>query len=749
MIKIAFHADNDTNSDAEAVNAAMVSENPDLYCFVGDGPYAKSGTKWVTQQKKHFDDKKDKMIWSRGNHDEDESESKQTQKDMEAWFPEAKGVGISDCWLSSRQVGNVYVISMDSQDLRVEFEDEQFNWVKSELQKAKQLRASGQIDWIVTLFHKPWFTEKTSHSPYTAVRFLYKDIFRDAQVDFMIHGHNHNTQLWKPMIPNQSKANGEGEELFTLMPDGKTYDFSKDHGAAFIVTGHSAHEWNKISEQNPHVMHHRDSGKFGYTLIEFDGKKAKVLSKDTDKTVTFQYDVSREGGVIEPDCSDPAKCKDPQTGECRLIGPNEHKSPTDGTCQQNPPTGCQSGECKDPVSQQCRPIETDEIVDENGFCKKKPPTGGIICPRDYHFEPELNKCIPDLEPKLNPICPAGTKWNGSICEPDTTNPPCLQGECKDVITGQCRPIGSDEIKDVNGFCRPKPVTGCPDGQCKDVVTGICRAIGANEQKNPTTGLCESKPPVGCPDGQCKDPTTQQCRPIGPNEEKDANGFCKPKTQPGGDIDENGMRLLHKITGKKVDMEKGSDHRNGQRYNCNHKFKNYMVQGYFKLGKGQEKIEHKTDGPNHGGCKSLPICMWYELGYEIATGRSELQYEAPHPDNHDVPDSALDLQVEVKVQPESWIGYEIAIWDSAEGRRMEQWIDPDPFDAQGKPKNGWVKCLQATEKGQIFPKEFFPRNLDELIPKFENGFESEIRMHRGTNHDTEMKWVRVFEIIPPN
>src|SRR5687768_10991074 len=113
MAKLVFYADNDVTSGAEAVNTAMLKENADAYCFVGDGPYSSSGTGWVAQQKKAFDDKKDKMIWSRGNHDCSESESRKTQTDMEAWFPEAKGVGITDCWLSAKQVGNVYVISMD------------------------------------------------------------------------------------------------------------------------------------------------------------------------------------------------------------------------------------------------------------------------------------------------------------------------------------------------------------------------------------------------------------------------------------------------------------------------------------------------------------------------------------------------------------------------------------------------------------------------------------------------------------
>ena len=692
LVKLIAFGDNDSTGDANNVLAAIMKENEvSQYLFLGDGPYAKSGVKWTQMMAKYFDDAKKKLLMiTRGNHDEDESESKQTQKDIEAWYPELKALGISDTWLSAKQVGNVYIINMDTQDLRVEFEDEQFKFVTDELVKAKQLRAEGKIDWIIVLFHKPFFTLKSSHSPYTAVRFMYRTIFRDAQVDFCLSGHNHNTQLWFPMIPNDSKANGEGEQLFKYAADNKTFDFTQDHGQLFIVNGISGHEFNPISDSGSgvaNVQFYRDDA-FGYTSLEINGKKAKVLSKKTDGTVDFEYNVTREGGVIDP----PVKCKD--------------------------------NECKDRTTGKCRAIGANEIVDSEGFCKTKddpdPDPTTKKCPKGYEFDPSLGHCIPLIDPVDEPDCGEGWKWNKitKLCERDGTIPPV---DCTNP------------------------------NECKDPQTGKCRSIGANEQKNPNTGLCETKVVTGCKDNECKDPVTKQCRPIGANEEKDTNGFCKPKTpDPGGDIDANGMRLLQKITGNTVDMEKGTDHRNGQRYNCNHKFLNYMVQGYFKLGKGQAKIEHKTDGPNHGGCTKLPICMWYEMGYEIATGRSELQYEAPHPDNHDIPDSALDFQKEVKVQPESWIGYEIAIWDSTEGRRMEQSIDPDPFDSTtGKPKNGWVKVLGATEKGQLMPKEYYPRNLKELIPKFENGFESEIRMHQGINHDTEMKWVKVYEIIPPN
>ena len=601
--------------------------------------YSESGTGWVDQMKASFDDKKDKLIFSRGNHDEDESESKQTQEDIEAWFPAAKGIGFEDTWLTAKQVGNVYVISMDTQDLDIEFKRDQFNWVQSELVKAKDLRAAGTIDWIIILFHKPFFTLKSSHSPYTAVRFLYKELFRDAQVDFCVSGHNHNTQLWLPMVPNDSEANGEGQQLFTKLPDG-TFDFTKDHGAAFIVTGHAGHEWNSISDSGggvANVQHYRDDGKYGYTVIETTGKTAKVLSKDVDNATTFEYKVSRGGGVIvePPDCPDPAKCKDPQTGECRPIGVNEHKSPTDGSCQQN----------------------------------TTPQPGGTICPRDYHFDQSLQKCIPDLEPQLNPICPAGTTWNGSVCV-GTVTPPCPDNQCKDLTTGLCRPIGPDEFKDPFGACKPKPTVICPDGQCKDVSSGLCRAIGADE-------------------------------------ERDVNGFCKTKTpQPGGDwvLDSNGVGWSPDTTGETVGIEMSRDEATDDRWSGNVTGLRNGFEATF-IGKSMETsgdahFAMKQFGGNHSG-SGASSQRWYDNGLR-QDGTVQLQWEGPHPSNHDyeLPDTKQPIKKISKGLEGNWIGLK---WrcetvtpngsPANGGVRVRMWVDEDPLDATtNKPKNGWKPVL---------------------------------------------------------
>lgn len=222
---------------------------------------------------------------------------------------------------------------------------------------------------------------------------------------------------------------------------------------------------------------------------------------------------------------------------------------------------------------------------------------------------------------------------------------------------------------------------------------------------------------------------------------------------GGEVefDEHGTKLIYKVPdkSKRVKMNKGKDHENGQRYNINHRFKNNMMIGYFKTGKGQEKIEQKLDGPNHGGCKSLPNCMWYEPSIVVDTGKIELGGEWPHPENK----SGLRMDFHKDIDggiKEQWLGYCVICYTNKQGQRViEQWCAKDPFLPDGKPKNNWELNLRSTETGdgKMFPAKYVPRDLDKVM-NHEDGFEAEIRMHGATEGDTEMKWCYVYEITPP-
>jgi hypothetical protein len=237
-----------------------------------------------------------------------------------------------------------------------------------------------------------------------------------------------------------------------------------------------------------------------------------------------------------------------------------------------------------------------------------------------------------------------------------------------------------------------------------------------------------------------------------------------------EFDEFGTKMLYLTTGQFVDVKVGGNPSgHGQRYNVDHKFKNYMQIGYLKTAKGQELIELKTDGPCHG-CKvdgkehpaPIPIGMWYEPHLDLESGKSSLHAEAPHKPRHDFHDLQCEKLVSIEGNvDEEWLGYCVVAYTNNQSQRViEQWVDRHPFDSNGKPVNNWVQTLRAVEKGdgKMFPlkangiKVTFPRDLDAVINyEFGNAFEAEIRNFHSEDKDEEgrnMKWAYVYEIIPP-
>jgi hypothetical protein len=96
------------------------------------------------------------------------------------------------------------------------------------------------------------------------------------------------------MVVDKSQGgNGVGLPLYSLLPDGVTFDFAKEHGWLTIVSGHGGHEHNKINESgNQNVMWYNDTD-FGYTVIEIVGKQAHVIAKDITGKILYDYKVQK------------------------------------------------------------------------------------------------------------------------------------------------------------------------------------------------------------------------------------------------------------------------------------------------------------------------------------------------------------------------------------------------------------------------------------------------------------------------
>jgi hypothetical protein len=206
------------------------------------------------------------------------------------------------------------------------------------------------------------------------------------------------------------------------------------------------------------------------------------------------------------------------------------------------------------------------------------------------------------------------------------------------------------------------------------------------------------------------------------------------------FDSDGIRCIYQPTSTAfIPMEYGARHENGDRYNANHKFINYEVTGYY-LTSQTEKIEMKTDGPNHSGCDELPRCEWSEPRIDIANAKASISSEWPHPVNH--PDAACPSCQTLNINlEERWIGYKVIAYAAPSGYRVyEQWLDPDGLDAQNKPANHWVRMMIETNTGQVMP------NPMRALPTEGAGLEAEIRCHQG--HETEMKFGKIQEIVAP-
>jgi hypothetical protein len=346
MTKIVIFGDPDCTADTVKVLDAIFKfdANADLFVNEGDNGYNGKYKKSIALLEKYFpanSPQRKKLRIVLGNHDHEESEPAETEAAYGAFFPEQyKSPPEFDKtdqswentkWLVGEQVGDIYNFIMNSQDLDIVFKRNQYNWVVKQLGIAATLRKSGKIKWIIGHTHKPWFTLKSSHSPYTDVREIYTKLFENL-VNQMWHGHNHNDQAWRSMIAIKVSGNASGKVIESLLADGKTIDHSKHHGWTTNINGHSGHEHNKFKEDakaNKNVMWANDSV-FTYSVVEsLPNGLLNTKWKDVAGKVLFEYNISIGATVSQPQTPSPtpdnSKPTSPPPGEGYKWDPKQKK----------------------------------------------------------------------------------------------------------------------------------------------------------------------------------------------------------------------------------------------------------------------------------------------------------------------------------------------------------------------------------------------------------------------------------------
>jgi predicted phosphodiesterase len=278
-ILITAVGDTTCSEDAKRTFQNMVNENPDVNLFLGDSSYKRDALCFIDIIKS-YNGLKEKTIFSRGNHDDKENESDTVKLQLEQYFE------INE-WTTTKQVGNVYIICMNSQDQVWDLKNrEQHKWVKSKLEEAVKLRdEEKKIDWVIVMVHKPLYTLQGGHTPERKARDVYQPLFDQYQIDFVLHGHSHNMQRTHPI-----KYGGLDNEPIVTASD---LDFSQDHGQIYIVSGAGGRELYEFDEPTNRWTPFAYNKGFGYHLFEVQGKKMDVYAKSNDDKVLEHFTIEK------------------------------------------------------------------------------------------------------------------------------------------------------------------------------------------------------------------------------------------------------------------------------------------------------------------------------------------------------------------------------------------------------------------------------------------------------------------------
>ena len=215
-----------------------------------------------------------------GNHDSDEEEGPELTEQFLDHF------NLDKQYYSFIQ-GNTLFISMSTQ---VSFSEnsEQFNFVKSELEKAAN---DNRILWKVVYFHKPPYAAPSKHEGLASLRDTYHPLFDQYKVDLVLSGHNHNYQRTFPIHFNPD----DSSKPIIVNTDQNTYN---NVGAPiFITSGTGGVSLHALGAQPDFNV--KQFGKFGHLNIDVtgnNGEKFVGTFVDDDGNQLDQFTITKSIG---------------------------------------------------------------------------------------------------------------------------------------------------------------------------------------------------------------------------------------------------------------------------------------------------------------------------------------------------------------------------------------------------------------------------------------------------------------------
>jgi hypothetical protein len=156
---------------------------------------------------------------------------------------------------------------------------------------------------------------------------------------------------------------------------------------------------------------------------------------------------------------------------------------------------------------------------------------------------------------------------------------------------------------------------------------------------------------------------------------------------------------------------------------------------------------KFRGGIHTG-KGDPHASCCELVLKVGEGNGSLDYnfEYDHPDYLNEGDGTNKLKADNNTEIDKWFGRKTVVWTNSDDKSVtaRDYIDLDPFDANGKPKNNWDK-LQEKVFTTVKNKKTEHRKKEYNVPPLWGGmFTSRVDGFQTVDYAI----VSIREIIPP-
>ena len=146
----------------------------------------------------------------------------------------------------------------------IPLDTEQYKFVVNDLEKANN---SSSIDWIIVMFHKPFYSSLTSHIQEYIMREKYQPVFDKYGVDIVLQGHNH---LYDRTLPLQFNPLNISKPIVDESIN-TTDKFFNPEGSIFSVVGLGGRSSHIFLNQPDYVV--KQSNEFGFLTIEINGKE--------------------------------------------------------------------------------------------------------------------------------------------------------------------------------------------------------------------------------------------------------------------------------------------------------------------------------------------------------------------------------------------------------------------------------------------------------------------------------------------